>query len=229
MDVAIRGDPSSCLTQQLAADTYLFAVAKGFGTVDGEPAARAVLKRLRAEIERRCRGDRLRRCERRSRGVASSLLGAFSRVNEELHSRTASHEDYVTAACSVTSVLLVRDRAYLAHVGSTAAYLARSGSVVSLTKTDAFEAGNAAILSRALLSSSSVEVSACSFTLSDGDELRLLCAPRGTDTEQMLIVRYAAGAPKMRNALSPLRSHAIRRIVSGVLATIVFSALLCIR
>ncbi len=215
--------------QQLAADTYLFAVAKGFGTVDGEPAAGAVLKRLRAEIERRCRGDRLRRCERSSRGIASSLLGAFSRVNEELHCRTASHEDYVTAACSVTSVLLLRDRVYLAHVGSTAAYLSRSGSLVSLTKTDAFEAGDASILTRALLSASSVEVSASSFTLSDGDELRLLCASRGTDTDHMLIVRYAAAAPEMCSGASPLRSHAIRKVVSGVLATIVFSALLCIR
>lgn len=33
----------------------------------------------------------------------------------------------------MTAVLLVRERAYLAHIGSTAAYLARAGSTVSLT------------------------------------------------------------------------------------------------
>jgi len=35
MDVAIRGDRASCLTLQLGANAWLFAVARGFGTIDG--------------------------------------------------------------------------------------------------------------------------------------------------------------------------------------------------
>ena len=70
----------------------------------------------------------------RARTVAAMLGGVIARVNDELHARSASHEDYVTAGASLTAVLLLRERAYLAHVGSTAAYLARGGSVTALTK-----------------------------------------------------------------------------------------------
>jgi hypothetical protein len=59
MDVAIRGDRASCLSLQLGPRSWLFAVARGFGTVDGAAAAPATLERLRAECERRLRTERL--------------------------------------------------------------------------------------------------------------------------------------------------------------------------
>jgi serine/threonine protein phosphatase PrpC len=245
MDVAISGDRATCLTQELAPETYLFAVANGFGSVEGQPVARAVLARLRNEFERRSRGDRLRRAEQRGKGISASLLGAFARVNEDMHARTASHDDYVTAACSVTGVLLVKERAYLAHVGSTAAYLARDGYVVSLTKNDAFEAEGMPVLTRALVSASTVEVAVCSFALNEGDALvlagrrlresddrrrlaeSLIHGTHASAGDQLLVVRYApAREPEVPEEA---KSHTFATVLTGVLATIVFYALLCIR
>ncbi len=246
MDVAISGDRACCLNDQLAPGTYLFAVATGFGTVEGEPVAPAVLARLRSEFHRRSRIDRLRREEHRAKGITSSLLGAFSRVNEEMHARTASHEDYVTAGCSITGVLLMNDHAYLAHVGTTAAYLARDGYIVSLTKNDAFEGEGVSILTRALVSSPSVEVAVCSFTLNEGDALVLAgrrlreaddrrrlaeslvqSASGMASGEQLLVVRYA---PSVEVEVPARReSHCFRTVFTGVLATIAFYALLCIK
>ncbi len=246
MDVAISGDPSSCVSRQLADNTYFFAIASGFGSIQGEPAAPAVLKRLRTEFERRGRADRFRRCERRPKGVTSGMQAAFARVNEDMHARTASHDDYVTAGCSVTGVLLLDDRAYLAHVGSTAAYLARDGYVVSLTKNDAFEERNVAILTRALVSAPSVEIAVCSFALNEGDALVLLghrvaqadarariadCVSRvergQACGEQLLVVHYAPAAASVMP--SRCASHASSSIAIGVAATIAFYALLCVR
>ncbi len=246
MDVAISGDRGSCLTQQLAPDTYLFAVANGFGTIEGRPVAPAVLSRLRSEFERRARGDRLRRAEHRPKGMSSSLIGAFARVNEDMHARTASHEDYVTASCSVTSVLLVQDRAYLAHVGSTAAYLARDGYVVSLTKNDAFEVPGVPILTRAMVCAPSVEVAICSFSLTEGDALVLAGrrlreaderrqlaqslvygSQSASGGDQLLIVRYSP--PIQSQQTHTPKSHRLPVVATGILATIAFYALLCIR
>jgi serine/threonine protein phosphatase PrpC len=245
MDVAISGDRASCLTQQLAPEMYLFAVANGFGTVEGQPVARAVLGGLRSEFEHRSRGDRLRRAEQRGKGISSSLLGAFSRVNEDMHARTASHDDYVTAGCSVTGALLIKDRAYLAHVGSTAAYLARDGYVVSLTKNDAFESSALPILTRAMVSAPTVEVAVCSFSLNEGDALvlagrrlheaeerrrvaeSLLQTAHGGAGDQLLVIRYArADEPEVADASKP---HILSTVLTGIFATIVFYALLCIK
>lgn len=247
MDVAISGDRACCLTQELGHDTYLFAVASGFGAVEGQPAAPALLARLRLEFERRSRHGKLRRSEQRAKGITTSMLSAFARVNEELHVRTASHEDYVTAGCSLTGVLLIEDRAYLAHVGSTAAYLARDGYVVALTKNDAFELSSRPILTRALIAAPRVDVAVCSFALNEGDALVLagkrlreadeprdlahslltgLQSDSSGDHDQLLVVRYArAGHTQVEEAVE---SHNVRQVITGVLATIVFYALLCL-
>lgn len=222
MDVAISGDRGSCLTQDLGPGTYLFAVAHGFGHVEGQPIAPAVLERLREDVQRRSRGDRLRRARARSRDVTKVLGNAFERVNDEVHARTASHEDYVTAGCSLTGVVLVDDRAYLAHVGSTAAYLARDGRVVSLTKPDAFDAAGVSVLTRAVGAAPSLEVGVCSFALSEGDALVLSAAG-----EQVLVARYTPPAEPQGEAL--VEAHPSHTVLCGVLATILFYILLCIR
>ncbi len=245
MDVAISGDRGSCLTAELGQGTYLFAVAHGFGQVEGQPVAPAVLGRLRDDFERRARGDRLRRCQRRAKGVPSALTGAFERVNDEIHARTASHEDYVTAGCSLTGIVLLDDRAYLAHVGSTAAYLARDGYVVSLTKNDAFESERLPILTRAVGVAPTVEVAVCSFSLNEGDALVLSgrrlgeaderrrlaeCLSYGAQDvsvgEQMLVVRYTPSEARQVPAL--LETHHFNALLTGVLATILFYVLLCL-
>lgn len=237
MNVAISGDRGSCVTQRLAPQTYLFAVANGFGFVEGEPIAHNVLQRLQDEMQRRAR---------RPKNFKNALTTAFCRVNDEVHARTASHEDYITAACSVTGVLLVEDRAFLAHAGSTGAYLARDGYVVSLTKNDTFEGEGVPVLTRALGVAPTIDVAACSFTLSDGDTLVLTgrrlreaeerrrlaeCLTYGAqesgEGEQMLIVRFQPDGAEQVPA--PPESQSAQSVVIGVLATIVFYAMLCIR
>lgn len=246
MDVAISGDRSSCLTQDLGPGAYLFAVAHGFGRVEGEPIAPVVLSRLRDDFERRARGDRLRRRQRRAKGISAALTGAFERVNDDVHARTASHEDFVTAGCSLTGVVLLDDRAYLAHVGSTAAYLARDGYVVSLTKNDAFESEALPVLTRALGAAPSLEVAVCSFAMNEGDALvlsgrrlretderrrlaeSLAYGAQGPDSgEQMLVVRYAPG--ETPQGAGAAQAHHFNTIFTGVLATVLFYIMLCIR
>lgn len=244
MDVAISGDRGSCLTQQLAPGTYLFGVAHGFGQVEGDAIAHVVLARLRSDFERRGRGDRLRKAQRRPKAITHALSSAFGRVNEEIHGRTASHDDYVTAGCSLTAALLIDDRAYLAHVGSSAAYLSRDGYVVSLTKNDAFDGSTLPVLVRAIGAAPSLEVSLCTFTLNDGDALVLagrrlrevderrrltecLSVEGLQNADQMLVVRYAGAEPSQ--VCPRAESHTLRSVLTGVLATMLFYAMLCIR
>ncbi len=245
MDVAISGDRACCLTHELGPDRYLFAVASGFGTVEGRHVAPAVLAKLRSEFERRSRGNRLCRAERRSKGLSSALSGAFTRVNEDLHARTASHEDYVTAGCSLTGALLVNDRAYLAHVGTTAAYLVRDGYVVSLTKNDAFEGGGPPVLMRALVSAPSIDVAICSFALTEGDALVLAgrrlreaeerrrlseCLANGAHAgsgDHLLVVRYSPPAAAATHDSACLVTA--RPFVTAAIATALFYSLLCLR
>jgi hypothetical protein len=239
MNVAVRGDRGSCLTKLLAPHTYLFAVANGFGSIEGVPIAQNALERLLDETQRHTR--------RRNKRAKNFLTSALERVNEELHARTASHEDYVTAACSVTAVLLSENRAYLAHAGSTGAYLARDGYVVSLTKNDAFEDEHSAfaVLTRALCIAPDIDVASCSFTLNEGDTLVLTgkrlretderrrlteCFAYGpqaaADGDQIVIVRFQ---PDDREQVEePAGAHPIRSVAVGVLASVLFYVMMCL-
>lgn len=238
MNVAISGDRGTCVTQPLGPHTYLFAVANGFGYVEGEPIASSVLERLKSDMQRRAR---------RAKNPKNLLTAALNRVNDEVHARTASHEDYVTAGCSTTAVLLIENRAFLAHAGSTGAYLARDGYVVSLTKNDAFEGdGPVPVLTRAIGIAPAIDVAACSFTLNDGDTLVLTgrrlreaderrrlveCLTYGAENlagaEQMVIVRFQPDDHEQVTV--PAESHSAQSVVIGVLATIAFYAMLCLR
>jgi serine/threonine protein phosphatase PrpC len=245
MDVAISGDRASCLTQQLASGTYLFAIANGFGIVDGHAAAPHALNRLRQQFERRAKPELFRRSASRAKAVSAALAGSFTRVNQEIHARTASHDDYVTSACSLTAALVIHDRVFLAHVGSTAAYLARDGYVVGLTKTDTFEQEGLPILTRALGVQDDIEVTSCSFGLSDGDAL-VLCGKQVRETderrllserlsygsaadepgENLLVIRYAGDEEEGADATE---AHTAPTVLTGILATVMFYMLLCIR
>lgn len=239
MNVAISGDRSQCVTRRLAPGTYLFAVANGFGFVEGEPIARNVLQRLQEEMLRRIR---------RRKQVKTALHSAFARVNDEVHARTASHEDFTSAACSATAVLLIDKRAYLAHVGSTAAYLCRDGYVVSLTQNDRFEnALGVPVLTRALGIAASTELTRCSFALNEGDTLVLAGSRlREPDERRRLAEALAEGEPNAfaHGNLLTVRFQPEERqeeprvetsqqklsgVAVGVLATMLFYAMLCIR
>jgi len=174
VDVAIRGDRASCLTMQLGPHSWLFAVARGFGAIDGMPAAPAVLRRVRVECERRLRSERFRRAIDRPQAAATALLGALARVNGDTYTLSASHEDYITAGSSISATLVVRGRAFVIHAGGTAAYLAHRGEVVSLTGDDALEEAPTTLLARALGVGPSLDVSVSSVTIESGDVIALL-------------------------------------------------------
>jgi hypothetical protein len=196
MDVAIRGDRASCLTMQLAPRTWLFAVARGFGSIDGAPIERALLTRLRAECERRLRSERFRRAIDRPHAAASAMLAALSRVNGEIFARSAAHDDYVTAGSSFTAALVVRGRAYVLHAGATAAYLAHAGDVVALSGDDGFDESGALLLARAFGAAPSLDVAVTSVSLDEGDVIVLLDRRVPGDVDRRaLIAHVEAAAP----------------------------------
>ncbi len=215
MDVAVRGDRTSCLSVQLRAQTYLFAIADGFGMVDGEPAARLTLVRLREAVQRRSRRGR----------IGAALAGALGEVNAHLQARSASHADYVTAACSITAMLVAGDRAHVAHAGSTSAYLVRRSRGVALTKSDTFcEEDAKPVLTRALGLAPAIDLSLGSFSLCPDDLLVL----RTSAGDRSLMVRYSTpvNTPISQARLgTPKFSPAI----TTVGATVLFYALLCLK
>lgn len=235
MDVAISGDRSSCLTQEFTCGTYLFAVAHGFGKIEDEPIAPAVLAKVRAEFDRRARGNGLQRAQAKPKGIGNLFGAVFNQVNDYVRARSASHDDYVTAGCSLTAALIMGDRAYLSHVGSTAAYLDRGGYAVPLTKHDTFESEGLPVLTRALGADSTIDAAFCTFSLSEGDSL-ILAGRRLTEAqiatrstvEQTLVIRYAPEVPS--NAEAAVQgAFALRPLVTGVLATVLFYTLLCLQ
>lgn len=226
MNVAVSGERGCCLSRQLSPDGYLFAVATGFGRVDGEPAAQLALGRMRAEFERRARTGRFQRLCGRPRSAAAVLGAVMSRVNEELHARSASHEDYVTAGASMTAVLLMRERAYLAHIGSTAAYLARGGSLVALTTNEAFEGENSPVLVNALGLTRMLDTTVSAFSLMAGDALVLAERPLPADAERLIVKFSATPQTQVPEAAE---AHTAQSIVTGILATVLFYAMLAIR
>ncbi len=237
MDVAIRGDRASCLSVQLAPQSWLFAVARGFGCVDGVAAAPATLGRIRAECERRLRNERFRRAIERPQAAATALLGVLSRVNGDIFARSAAHDDYVTAGCSVTAALVVKGHAYVIHTGGTAAYLAHRGDVSALTSEDALEEATSLLLSRALGTTSSLDVSVSSVRFDAGDVMILMghrvrgdvdrraliahVEEAGT-TEHMLVVRFddgdrsAADAASHEDTGGPSLALAVGAAIAGV-------------
>jgi serine/threonine protein phosphatase PrpC len=208
VDVAIRGDRASCLSLQLGPRSWLFAVARGFGTVDGVAAAPAMLERLRTECERRLRTERFRRAVDRVQAAPTAVLGALARVNGEIFARSASHADYVTAGCSITIAVIVRGYACVIHAGGTAAYLAHQGEISVLTGDDALSEAANELLGRALGASSSLDVSVSSVTFDAGDVMILMGhrvrgdvdrralvshVERAGENEHLLVVRFDEG------------------------------------
>jgi hypothetical protein len=172
MDVAIRGDLASCLTLRLASSTWVFAISRGFGEVDGVPIARAALTRFESECRRRTRSEARRRRLLRSHVAASVLCGALARVNSALYLRSAGHDDYVPSACSISAALVVRNRAYVSHAGSTAVYLVHGGDVLALTGDEAFETSpGVPVLARALGVEPALNFAVSSIALENGDVL----------------------------------------------------------
>lgn len=194
MDVAIRGDRACCLSLQLGPRSWLFAVARGFGTVDGQAAGPATLARVRAECERRLRTERFRRAVDRVQAAPTAILGVLARVNGELFARSASHADYVTAGASVTLAVIVRGYASVIHSGGTAAYLAHRGEINVLTGDDSLGEAAQVLLGRALGASSSLDVSVSSVTFDPGDVMILMGHRVRGDVDRRALVAHVEAA-----------------------------------
>ncbi len=174
MTLAIRGDRTSSVTLQVGPRTWILAVARGFGTIGGVAIEAALLTRLRAECERRVRGARFRRAMDRPQTAATAMLAVLARVNGDLYASTASHEDYVTAAASLTAAVIVHGAAYVLHAGATAAYLARDGELTALSGDDVFDERSRPLLARAFGAAPALDVTIASTVLTAGDSIVLL-------------------------------------------------------
>jgi hypothetical protein len=197
----MRGDRASCLTVRLGQHSWLLAVARGFGSIDGVPIERALLARLRQECERRSRSRRFRTAVDRPQAAATAILSVIARVNGDVHARTASHDDYVTAAASLTAVFAVRGSAYVLHSGTTAAYLIRNGVVTPLTEDDALHDGGPALLPRALGTTSTLEMTVSNVRVGEGDVVVLLGRRIERDPDAVRLLQYVDSAGPAEHVL----------------------------
>ena len=196
MTLAISGDRASCLSLQLGPHTWILAVARGFGTVGGLATEAVLLARLRAECQRRGRSARFRRAIDSPQAAATALLAILARVNGDLYTSTASHDDYVTAAASLTTVLVVQGRVYVVQAGSTAAYLAHGGEILALSDDDVFDDRSSVLLYRALGVGPGLDVTVSSTVLAPGDAIVLLGRrTRGEAERRALLERLEAPYP----------------------------------
>ena len=236
MTLAIRGDRAS-LRLQLGPRTWLLAVARGFGSIGGLTTEAALLARLRAECERQKRSVRFRRTMDRAQGAAAAILAMLRRVNFDLYTATASHEDYVTAAASLTAVLVVEERAFVMQAGSTAAYLAHAGEVIALSGDDFLEGRGASLLFRAFAVGPALDVEVSSAALAHGDVIvlldRRLRAPAdrrallaqleaASAGEHVLIARIERDEPTENRSPNVAQTAALRPVCARIAAALAF-------
>jgi hypothetical protein len=196
MTLAIRGGRASCLSLQLGPGTWLLAIARGFGEIDGLSTESALLARLRSECRRRMHSPLFRRAIDRPQTAATAILAVLARVNGVLYASTASHDDYVTAASSLTAVVVVGRLAYVIHAGATAAYLAHDGEVTSLCADDVMEERPIPLLARAFAAAPTLDVTVGSVRLTPGDAIALLGRRIAGQSEcRRLLERFEASEP----------------------------------
>lgn len=134
MEIAVGSKPSARGTvdahvaEVIGPNVVLLAVAEGFGLIRGQSAPAVAVTTLRDALRRRVRPD--------GRDARASLIAALSTANARVFAHSGSHEDYVASGTSLTAALIVGDRAHIAHVGRTRAYLGRDSSLMPLTSDD---------------------------------------------------------------------------------------------
>jgi protein phosphatase len=135
MEIAVGAKPSPAagavddhIAEAIAPGVVLLAVADGFGTVRGQTAPTVALGGIRDALRRRLRPD--------GKDARAALIAAFSNANARVFARSGSDDDHVASGTSLTAALIVGDRAHIAHVGRTRAYLGRDGALSPLTTDD---------------------------------------------------------------------------------------------
>jgi protein phosphatase len=125
---AARGLADAHVAEMIGPGVVLLAVAEGFGNVRGQGAPLAAVTAVRDALRRRVRPD--------GRDARAALIGALSAANARVFAHSGSNDDYVGSGTSLSVALIVGDRAHIAHVGRTRAYLCRDDALVALTTND---------------------------------------------------------------------------------------------
>jgi PPM family protein phosphatase len=136
MEIAVGSKPASRATgnvdahvaEVIAPGVVLLAVAEGFGSVRGQAAPSVAALAVRDALRHRVRPD--------GRDARAALLAAFASANARVFAHSGSDDDFVASGSSLSAALIVGDRAHIAHVGATRAYLSRDGSLMPLTTDD---------------------------------------------------------------------------------------------
>jgi protein phosphatase len=127
--VRVSGNVDAHVAEVIAPGVVLLAVAEGFGLIRGQGAPLVAVTAVRDALRRRVRAD--------GRDARASLLAALSAANARVFAHSGSHDDYVASGTSLSVALIVGDRAHIAHVGRTRAYLCRDEALMALTSDDA--------------------------------------------------------------------------------------------
>jgi protein phosphatase len=124
----VSGNVDAHVAEVIAPGVVLLAVAEGFGAVRGQAAPLVAAVAVRDALRHRVRPD--------GRDARAALLSAFASANARVFAHSGSHDDFVASGSSLSAALIVGDRAHIAHVGGTRAYLARDGALMALTTDD---------------------------------------------------------------------------------------------
>jgi protein phosphatase len=125
---ATRGLADAHVAEMIGQGVVLLAVAEGFGLIRGQGAPLVAVSTVRDALRRRVRPD--------GRDARASLMGALSAANARVYAHSGSTDDFVASGTSLSVALIVGDRAHIAHVGRTRAYLCRDDVLMPLTSDD---------------------------------------------------------------------------------------------
>jgi PPM family protein phosphatase len=128
-----RSNDDAWCVEQLHPNVTLLAIADGFGRADGVQAAAIVVDGVREVIRRELLRATFPQRSLTPSNIRELLTHAFAEANDRLLSGGGSTDDHVAAASTCTAVLLVDDKAFIAHVGDSRAFLLRRNELVQLT------------------------------------------------------------------------------------------------
>jgi len=164
---ATRGLVDAHVAEMIGQGVVLLAVAEGFGLVRGTGTPQVAVTTVRDALRRRVRPD--------GRDARASLMGALSAANARVYAHSGSNDDFVASGTSLSVALIVGDRAHIAHVGRTRAYLCREDALMPLTSDDALggDGWTANILTRTLGAQATLDATVSNVRLMRGDALVL--------------------------------------------------------
>jgi serine/threonine protein phosphatase PrpC len=182
-----KGGHATAISAEMGERGFLLAVADGMGgAASGEIASATAVKSLFDMFAgREIRENAV------PEDITRSLEASIRKANEEIYTRGQTESEHRGMGTTLTAAFVVADRAYLAQVGDSRAYLLRRGKLVQVTKDqslisqliedgtlteeEAEKLGGRNIILQALGVEADVKVASKSVELLEGD-LLLLCS-----------------------------------------------------